>query len=63
MEGGVLNEVKIISSKKTLYQPTWTKREVDIRADKLQQEYIVKAREAYRVYNHTPVGYIGAVME
>jgi hypothetical protein len=61
VEGGVLHEVKIISCNKTRYKPTWTKRAVDVRADKLQQEYIVKAREADRVYNHTPVGTIGAV--
>ena len=44
MEGGVLHEVKIISCNKTRYKPTLVKRAVDIRADKLQQEYIEKAR-------------------
>ena len=61
VEGGVLHEVKIISCNKTRYKPTWTKRAVDIRAEKLQQEYMGKAREADRVYNHTPVGTVGAV--
>ena len=61
VEGGVLHEVKIISCNKTRYKPTLTKRAVDIRAGKLQQEYVVKAREADRVHNHTPVGTVGAV--
>ena len=61
VEGGVLREVKIISCNKTRYKPTWTKRAVDIRAEKLQQEYEVKAREADRVHNNTPVGTVGPV--
>ena len=46
---------------KLRYKPTWTKRAVDIRAEKLQQEYEVKAREADRVHNNTPVGTVGPV--
>ena len=61
VEGGVLREVKIISCNKTRYKPTWTKRAVDIRAEKLQEEYLVKAREADRVHNHTLAGTVGAV--
>ena len=61
VEGGVLHEVKIISCNKTRYKPTWTKRAVDIRAEKLQEEYLVKAREADRVNNHTLAGTVGAV--
>ena len=61
MEGGVLHEVKIISCNKTRYKPTWTKRAVDFWADNLQQEYLVKAREADRVYNSTPAGTVGPV--
>ena len=61
VEGGVLHEVKIISCNKTRYKPTLEKRAVDIRAEKLQQEYLVKAREADRNYNNTPVGTVGAV--
>ena len=49
------------SCNKTRYKPTLTKRAVDIRAEKLQQEYLVKAREADRVYNQTPIGTVGAV--
>ena len=56
-----MHEVKVISCNKTRYKPTLKKRAVDIRAEKLQEEYMVKAREADRVYNHTPVGTIGAV--
>ena len=61
VEGGVLHEVKIISCNTTRYKPTWTKRAVDVRAEKLQQEYEVKAREADRVHNNTPVGTVGPV--
>ena len=53
VEGGVLHEVKIISCNKIRYSPTWTKRAVDVGAEKLQQEYMVKARGADRVYNNT----------
>ena len=56
-----MHEVKIISCNKTRYKPTLEKRAVDIRAEKLQQEYLVKAREADRNYNNTPVGTVGAV--
>ena len=59
--GWRLHEVKIISCNKTRYKPTWTKRALDIRADKLQQECLVKAREADRVYNSTPAGTVGPV--
>ena len=61
VEGGVLHEVKIISCNKTRYKPTWTKRAVDTRAEKLQQEYLVKAREADRVHNNTLAGTVGPV--
>ena len=56
-----MHEVKIISCNKTRYKPTWTKRALDIRADKLQQECLVKAREADRVYNSTPASTVGPV--
>ena len=42
----VLHEVKVISSSRTRYNPTWQKRAVDVRADQLQGEYIAKARAA-----------------
>ena len=61
VEGGVLHEVKIISCNKTRYKPTLMKRAVNIRADKLQQEYIEKNREADRVYNHMPPCTTGTV--
>ena len=61
VEGGVLHEVKVISCNQTRYKPTMKKRAVDIRAEKLQQEYLLKAREADRGHNHTPVGTVGAV--
>ena len=54
VEGGVLHEVKIISCNKTRYKPTLMKRAVNIRSDKLQQEYIKKNREADQVYNYMP---------
>ena len=56
-----MHEVKVISCNKTRYKPNSAKRAVDFRADALQQEYLVKAREADRVHNHTPVGTIGPV--
>ena len=40
----VLHEVKVISSSRTRYNPTWQKRAVDVRADQLQGEYVTKAR-------------------
>ena len=61
VEGGVLHEVKIISCSKTRYKPCSNKRAVDKRADELQQEYMVKAREADRVHNLTPAGNVGPV--
>ena len=61
VEGGILHEVKVIRCNETCYTPILTKRAVDIRAEKLQEEYMVKAWEADRVYNHTPVGTIGAM--
>ena len=61
VEGGILHEVKVISCNKTCYKPILTKRAMDIWAEKLQEEYMVKAREADRAYNHTPAGTIGAV--
>ena len=61
VEGGVLHEVKIISCSKTQYKPNSTKRAVDARADLLPQEYLIKAREADRKHNLTPVDTVGPV--
>ena len=61
MEGGVLHEVKVISCSKTRYKPNSNKRAVDFRADHLQQEYLVKAREADRTHNGTPADTVGPV--
>ena len=56
----VLHEVKVISSSRTRYKPTWTKRAVDVRAGLLQSEYISKARAADRRQG-TPEGQVGRV--
>ena len=56
-----MHEVKIISCSKTRYKPNSDKRAVDFRADHLQQEYLVKAREADRQHNGTPANTIGPV--
>jgi len=61
VEGGVLHEVKVISCSKTRYKPNSNKRAVDFRADHLQQEYLVKAREADRTHNGTPADTVGPV--
>ena len=57
----VLHELKIISCSKTRYKPTSEARAVDARADKLQQEYIMKARNADRKYNGVREGEVGRV--
>ena len=61
VEGGVLHEVKIISSSKTRYKPNSLKRAVDTRADLLPQEYLNKARGADQTYNQIPPGEVGPV--
>ena len=61
VEGGVLHEVKIISSSKTRYKPNSLKRAVDSRADLLPQEYLNKARGADQTYNQIPPGEVGPV--
>ena len=44
----VLHELKVISASKTRYKPGSEKRAVDVRADALQKEYLMKARVADR---------------
>ena len=59
VESQVLHEVKVISCSQTRYKPTWKDRAVYERAKKLQQEYIVKARNADRKYNGVEEGVVG----
>ena len=42
----ILHEIKVISPSKSRYRPSWEGRGVDVRASKLQQEYLVKTRSA-----------------
>ena len=44
----VLHELKVISSSRTRYKPSWEKRAVDVRSDQLNGEYLAKARAADR---------------
>ena len=67
-EGNVvprLHELKIISSSKTRYKPhrqgQEAKKAVDKRAEKLNSEYISKARATDQMYCGTEVGTIGPV--
>ena len=60
IESRVLHELKVISCSQTRYKPTWTERGVDKRAQQLQQEYLVKARNADRKYNGVAEGEVGA---
>ena len=57
----VFHEFKSISCSKTRYKPTSGAGAVDARADKLQQEYIMKAHNAYWKYNRVMVGEVGRV--
>ena len=57
----VLHEVKVISSSRTRYNPTWQKRAVDVRADQLQGEYVAKARAADRRQNVPEAAGVGRV--
>ena len=63
-EGGitrpVLHEIKVISANKSRYNPNSEGRAVDMRASKLQQEYVVKARAADRLSGVEP-GQVGRV--
>ena len=58
----VLHELKIISANGSRYKPTWTDRAVDVRASKLQEEYLIKARAADRRQGVTE-GVVGRVEE
>ena len=60
VESKVLHELKVISCSQSRYKPTWTDRAVDVRAGKLQQEYMTKARNADRKYNGVEEGEVGA---
>ena len=57
---GVLHELKVISCNSTRYKPTWKKRAVDVRAQKLPAEYLQKARAADR-RSGTAEGEVGRV--
>ena len=57
----ILHELKCISASKSRYKPTWERRAVDMRAAKLQQEYLDKARAADRNYGGAQLGEVGRV--
>ena len=57
----VLHELKSISCSKTHFEPTSGTRAVDARADKLQQEYIMKAHNPDWKYNRVMEGEVGRV--
>jgi hypothetical protein len=59
-QSSVLHELKVISSSRSRYKPAWTKRAVDVRAGKLQDEYEKKARAADRRQG-VPDGTVGPV--
>ena len=44
----VLHELKVISCSRSRYKPSWKRRAVDVRADKLPDEYTAKAKAADR---------------
>ena len=56
----VLHELKVISSSRTRYRPSWQRRAVDVRSSLLQGEYLAKSRAADRRQG-VPVGEIGRV--
>ena len=56
----VLHELKVISCNSTRYKPSWKKRAVDVRALKLPDEYLEKARAADRRQGVQP-GEVGRV--
>ena len=56
----VLHECKIISCSQTRYRPTWVKRAMDVRTDKLPKEYLEKARAGDRRQG-VPEGVMGGL--
>ena len=58
----VLHEVKVISSSRSRYKPSWKSRAVDVRAAQLQGEYLAKARAMDRRQG-MPEGQVGRVEE
>ena len=56
----ILHELKVISANRTIYGYNSAARAVDVRASKLQQEYILKARAADRL-SGTGEGQVGRV--
>ena len=45
----ILHEIKVVSANKSRYSPNSEARAVDLRASKLQHEYVMKARGADRI--------------
>ena len=58
VESLVFHELKCISRSKTQYNPSWTERSVDKRANLLQNEYLNKARCSDRTYNGVQQGVV-----
>ena len=56
----ILHELKVVSANKSRYNPTSEGRAVDIRASKLQKEYLNKARAADRL-SGVVAGQVGRV--
>ena len=59
----VLHELKCISASRSRYNPNSQKRAVDIRASKLQGEYVAKAIAADKRYNGVVNGEVGPVQQ
>ena len=57
----VLHEIKCISSSQSRYNPSWSDRGVDKRAEQLHQEYVGKARRADQEHGGVEQGVTGAV--
>ena len=57
----VLHEIKVISSSKSRYKPSWKERGVDKRADQLHEEYLSKARKVDKDYGGAQPSQVGGV--
>ena len=59
--GGVLHEIKCISSNQSRYKSSWQERAVDKRANQLHDEYVAKARKVDQTHGGVIRGQVGAV--
>ena len=59
----VLHELKVISASQSRYKPSWEQRAVDVRAGRLQAEYVGKARVSDTRHHGTGEGEVGPVQQ